>query len=179
MACCIIIKLADEALKFNRFCVAGAHAPCYIICQNASYEGLMHLVTIEKAADYQPDTVKAALVRLLAPLGGMRAFVNPGERVLIKPNLLAGKSPEKAVTTHPEVLRAVIELGRAAGGAPLVGDSPGIGGLRKVAEKAGILAVIEDTGAELVEFTEPVPVAGAGMFKRALSWPAHIWRRTG
>jgi uncharacterized protein (DUF362 family) len=126
----------------------------------------MHLVTIEKAADYQPDAVKAALVRLLEPLGGMRAFVNPGERVLIKPNLLAGKSPEKAVTTHPEVLRAVIELVRKAGGAPLVGDSPGIGGLRKVAEKAGILAVIEDTGAELVEFTEPVPVAGVGMFKR-------------
>ena len=96
----------------------------------------------------------------------MGAFVRPGERVLLKPNMLSAKAPEKAVTTHPEVLRGVIELVKEAGGIPLVGDSPGIGGFRRVAEKSGILRVIEETGAEPVEFAETVEVAGQGVFRR-------------
>ena len=126
----------------------------------------MHLVTIEKAGNYEREGVKAALVRLLAPLGGMSAFVKPGMRVLLKPNMLAAKPPEAAVTTHPEVLRAVIELVQEAGGIPLVGDSPGIGSTRRVAERSGMMAVIRETGARLVEFTASVEVTGSGMFRR-------------
>jgi uncharacterized protein (DUF362 family) len=126
----------------------------------------MHIVSIQKCPDYDPAAVRNAVSTLLEPLGGMAAFVNPGERVLLKPNMLAGKPPEAAVTTHPALLRAVIELVRAAGGTPLVGDSPGVGGVRKVAEKSGMLAVIEDTGAELVPFDDTVEIAGTGTFKR-------------
>ncbi len=64
------------------------------------------------------------------------------------------------------MLRGVIELVKGAGGIPLVGDSPGIGSSRRVAEKSGMLRVIEETGAELAEFTESVEVAGQGAFKR-------------
>ncbi len=49
---------------------------------------------------------------------------------------------------------------------PLVGDSPGFGDIRKVAEKSGLLQVCTDTGAELVEFAEAVEVSGSGLFKR-------------
>ena len=126
----------------------------------------MYLVTIERTENYDPELVRSAVVRLLAPLGGMTAFVRPGERVLLKPNMLSAKLPEQAVTTHPSVLRAVIELVQQAGGTALVGDSPGIGGLRRVAEKSGMLAVIEATGAQLVEFSETVEVAASGSFKR-------------
>lgn len=126
----------------------------------------MHTVTIERAEDYQPNVVRQALLRLLEPLGGMGAFVQPGERVLLKPNMLAAKEPGRAVTTHPELLRAVIGMVQEAGGIPLVGDSPGIGGFRKVAEKSGMLAVVEETGAELAEFAETASVQGSGLFKR-------------
>ena len=126
----------------------------------------MHIVSLQKVETYERTAVMAGLIRLLEPLGGMAAFVRPGERVLLKPNMLYGKAPECAVTTHPEVLRGVILLVRGAGGIPLVGDSPGFGDLRKVAGKSGMLAVIEDTGAELVEFSEAVEVAGSGLFKR-------------
>ena len=61
--------------------------------------------------------------RLLSPLGGMAAFVRPGLSVLIKPNLLGDRTPDRAMTTHPEVVRAAIRLVRAAGGEPMVGDS--------------------------------------------------------
>jgi uncharacterized protein (DUF362 family)/ferredoxin len=126
----------------------------------------MHIVSLAKVPDYGRGKMGAALERLLEPLGGMVAFVRPGERVLLKPNMLYGKAPDCAVTTHPEVLRAAIELVQNAGGVPLVGDSPGFGDLRKVAEKSGLLQVCADTGAELVEFAEAVEVAGTGLFKR-------------
>lgn len=126
----------------------------------------MHIVAIEKVADYAPEAVKAGLRRLLEPLGGMEAFVRPGERVLIKPNMLSAKPPEAAVTTHPALLRVVIELVQAAGGVALVGDSPGFGSLRSVARRSGMLAAVEATGAELVEFAATRAVASSGQFKR-------------
>lgn len=132
----------------------------------------MHLVAIERVNVYERDAIKSGIIRLLAPLGGMGAFVGPGERVLLKPNMLSAKPPEAAVTTHPEVLRAVVELVQEAGGVALVGDSPGIGGIDRVAERSGMLSVINETGAELTEFAESVEVSGAGTFKRfALARP--------
>lgn len=123
-------------------------------------------VAVEKVATYDIDAVKAGLEGLLAHLGGIEAFVKPGERVLIKPNMLSAKLPEAAVTTHPVVLQAVIELVQSTGGVALVGDSPGFGTLRSVAKRSGMLAVVEATGAELVEFAETRAVASHGQFKR-------------
>jgi len=61
---------------------------------------------------------------LLAPLGGMEQFVKKNDKVLLKVNLLSAKGPEKAVTTHPEFVRAVANAVRKAGGEPFIGDSP-------------------------------------------------------
>jgi uncharacterized protein (DUF362 family) len=61
---------------------------------------------------------------VLKPLGGMENFIKKGDKVLLKVNLLLAKGPEKAVTTHPEFVRAVAKAVRAAGGSPLIGDSP-------------------------------------------------------
>lgn len=126
----------------------------------------MHTVSLQKVPDYNRVRIKDGLIRLLEPLGGMGAFVRPGERVLIKPNMLSAKAPEKAVTTHPEALRGVIDLVKEAGGVPLVGDSPGVESCRRVAEKSGILRVVDEAGAELVEFVDSVEVTGQGLFKR-------------
>jgi uncharacterized protein (DUF362 family) len=126
----------------------------------------MNHVVLEKTSEYSHVEVRNAMTRLLAPLGGMAAFVQPGERVLLKPNLLSAKTPDAAVTTNPEVVRAVIEMVREAGAIPFVGDSPGIGNLQRVAEKCGISRVLAETGTELVEFTESVQIAGPGLFKR-------------
>jgi uncharacterized protein (DUF362 family)/NAD-dependent dihydropyrimidine dehydrogenase PreA subunit len=126
----------------------------------------MLTVSLQQASGYDPAVVASSLLALLAPLGGMEAFVRPGERVLLKPNLLSANPPEAAVTTHPEVLRAVILLVKAAGGIPLVGDSPGIGGISRVARETGTLQVVEEMGALLVPFDEAVEVAGSGTFRR-------------
>ncbi len=115
-------------------------------------------VSLQPLADYQPEAVRAALEALLSPLGGMGAYVKPGQRVLIKPNLLAGKPPERAVTTQPEIVRQVILMVQQAGGVVTVGDSPGIGKPEVVARKCGILQVVEESGARFAPFNESVPV---------------------
>jgi uncharacterized protein (DUF362 family)/Pyruvate/2-oxoacid:ferredoxin oxidoreductase delta subunit len=107
---------------------------------------------LARAASYDASEIDAAVRACLEPLGGMTAFVQPGQRVLLKPNLLGRFAPELAVTTHPEVVRSVLRLVREAGGVPLVGDSPGVGDLRSAARGSGILAVIEEEGAELADF---------------------------
>jgi uncharacterized protein (DUF362 family)/NAD-dependent dihydropyrimidine dehydrogenase PreA subunit len=119
-------------------------------------------VVLQAAPGYARPQVEAAIERLLAPLGGMAAFVRPGQKVLLKPNMLAGKEPEKAVTTHPEIVRAVIRLAQQAGGIVAVGDSPGIGSPRQVAARCGILPVIEETGAAFAPFAESVKIRPRG-----------------
>jgi len=49
-----------------------------------------------------------------------------GKKVLIKPNVLRGADPEECITTHPDVLRAVLERVEESGPAAIVvGDNPG------------------------------------------------------
>ena len=108
-------------------------------------------------------------------LGGIAQFVRPGASVLLKPNLLAGRAPEEAVTTHPEIVAAVARAALESGGNVVIGDSPGVGSLRSVAAKSGIAAVAEELGTPLCEFTEAVEVerpAGARFRKLAIARPA-------
>ncbi|MFO7766965.1 MAG: DUF362 domain-containing protein [Pelovirga sp.] len=121
-----------------------------------------HRVSLTALDNYDSAESEAAVRTLLAPLGGIEAFVKPGQKVLIKPNMLAGKEPERAVTTHPQIVRAVIKLSMAAGGIISVGDSPGIGSPLSVARKTGILGVIEETGARFAPFADSVSVHPVG-----------------
>jgi len=113
-------------------------------------------VSIVKCKDYDEERILSALRQAIGLIGGIQAFVSKGSQVLLKPNLLYGKSPEKAVTTHPSVVRGMIQIVREAGGVPVIGDSPSIGGLIRAAEKAGIKAVADETKCPLMEFNKPV-----------------------
>ena len=125
----------------------------------------METVSITTTEGYELSTLREAVIKLLEPLGGISAFVSRGDRVLLKPNLLSAKEPDKAVTTHPAVVRVVAELVRNAGGIVVIGDSPGIGGFLRVAEKSGIYDAARDSGATLVEFKEGIELQGNGTFR--------------
>ncbi|MDD2365582.1 MAG: DUF362 domain-containing protein [Desulfuromonadaceae bacterium] len=125
----------------------------------------MESVSIVRASGYDYDELKKAVCELLEPLGGINAFVSSGEKVLLKPNMLSGKSPEKAVTTHPVLVQIVSELARDAGGRVVIGDSPGIGGFLSVAEKCGFYEAARKSGAALAEFKDGVELKGGGIFK--------------
>jgi uncharacterized protein (DUF362 family) len=51
----------------------------------------------------------------LKPLGGIEAFVNKGDFVVVKPNIGWQRTPEQAANTNPKVVSAVIELCLKAG----------------------------------------------------------------
>ena len=114
----------------------------------------MHIVSIKKCGSYEKEAVQKAVADAVSLLGAVDRFVKRGERVLVKPNLLAARPPEAAVTTHPQVVRAVLALLKDAGAVPVVRDSPGLGSARKAAEKGGILAVCAEMGVELIELKE-------------------------
>lgn len=115
-------------------------------------------VAIVRCPTYDYLQVAAGVREVLEPLGGMRAFVKRGDRVLLKPNLLSGKHPDKCVTTHPALVKAVAQLVQEAGGILAIGDSPAVGGLRRVVAQAGIAEVADEVGCPLVEFREVVEI---------------------
>ena len=47
-------------------------------------------VSLVRCTDYEIDHIRAALDRLLAPLGGLD-WVTPGMKIVIKANLVAGR----------------------------------------------------------------------------------------
>lgn len=68
------------------------------------------LVAVGTGKDYS-----ALVAKTLEKLGGMRAFVKPGDRVVVKPNIGWDRSPEQAANSHPAVVRAIVEHVLAAG----------------------------------------------------------------
>ena len=102
-----------------------------------------NLVSIKTTNYTDPD-----IASLLLPLGGMGRFIEKGDRVLLKMNLLSARGPEEAVTTHPEFVRAVAREVKKAGGLPYIGDSPAgrfsEGILSKAYEKTGISAMAQE-----------------------------------
>ncbi len=116
-------------------------------------------VSLIRCPDYSDDErVYASLKRLLEKLGGIERFVKPREKVLIKPNLLAGDSPERAVTTHPSVVAGVVRLVKEAGGIPRIGDSPCIARFESVVVPTGVEDVARRYGAQLVDLCTPAHV---------------------
>ena len=119
------------------------------------------MVSIIKASYAKPE-----IEALLAPFGGIESFVEKGDRVLLKVNLLSAREPEKAVTTHPEVARAVARAVKEAGGKPYIGDSPAgmFSGraLRKAYQRTGLEELSKeediplnwDTGSKKKEISE-------------------------
>ncbi|MBU3918186.1 DUF362 domain-containing protein [bacterium] len=58
---------------------------------------------------------KAATRAAVDLLGGMKKFVKPGNRVLIKPNMSFPSSPEMGTNTHPEVVYELAAMCKEAG----------------------------------------------------------------
>ena len=119
----------------------------------------MSTVSIVKCSDYEQARVNAAIKNALDHLGGLKRYVQPGDQVLLKFNLLVGAAPEKAITTHPAVVRAMIGQVRAAGGVPLVGGCCGYEGLPNpgryysACRQSGIRQVCDEEEVELVHLS--------------------------
>lgn len=115
----------------------------------------MSIVAISRSADYTEAHVAAAVAEAIGNLlpGGLVQLIKPGQLVALKVNMLMGKTPERAITTHPELVAAVCREIRQCGAQAIIIDSPGgpytPALLRRAYEKCGFAKVARDTGAKL------------------------------
>ncbi|MDN7024601.1 DUF362 domain-containing protein [Methanoculleus sp. FWC-SCC1] len=112
-------------------------------------------VSVVRCGDYRRESVDAAVRQAVDLIGGIGAFVSPGETVLVKPNMLQGAAPGRCVATHPEVVFAVAKLLAAHGCRVVIADSPGAGivysegNLRRAYAACGYAAVADELGVDL------------------------------
>lgn len=112
----------------------------------------MSQVVLIRCESYDSTQVKLAVERGISLLGGPFAFVSPDEKILLKPNWLSADPPEKCVTTHPAVFKAVAEVLQQAGAKLSYGDSPAFQSPDHVAKKTGIAAVAAELNMTLADF---------------------------
>jgi uncharacterized protein (DUF362 family)/NAD-dependent dihydropyrimidine dehydrogenase PreA subunit len=121
--------------------------------------GAKAAVALVACPDYDDARVLEALRRGIGLLGGIGLFARRTEKILLKPNLLTGAVPEKNVTTHPAVLKAMGALCQEAGARVAFGESPGFGGATGAAAKSGLAAAARAIGMEQADFSTAVQVS--------------------
>jgi uncharacterized protein (DUF362 family)/Pyruvate/2-oxoacid:ferredoxin oxidoreductase delta subunit len=116
-------------------------------------------VIIIRCDTYEDAQVLTAVQKGFDMLGGISVFAKPGERIVIKPNILIGTDPDKGVTTHPAVFGAVGKLLKDAGVSVLYGDSPSFGKSEPNLRKSGLKEVGDRLGFILADFDSGRPVS--------------------
>ncbi len=106
--------------------------------------GNMSKVALIRCESYEYEEVKAVVEKGISLLGGASGFVKAGEKILLKPNWLSADPPEKCVTTHPIVFKAVAEIFKEQGVILSYGDSPAFQSPESAGKKTGISEIAED-----------------------------------
>ncbi|MDX9788600.1 MAG: DUF362 domain-containing protein [Desulfobacterales bacterium] len=105
---------------------------------------------IFKKARYDAALTSIVAEMLDALLGNS---LQPGMRVLIKPNLLMASRPERAICAHPLVVRAAADYVLQKGGHCRIGDSPGIGSFEKILKDGEYHQALSDLDVTIAPFT--------------------------
>jgi uncharacterized protein (DUF362 family)/Pyruvate/2-oxoacid:ferredoxin oxidoreductase delta subunit len=113
---------------------------------------------------YEYGTLKPLIFATLDAF--LRDRVRSGVRVIIKPNLLAPARPEKAIVTHPLVIRAVAEYVLRKGATVTVSDSQAMGRFDRVLKESGIRDAMRGLDVEFREFKDSVEVDVGEPFKK-------------
>ncbi|SMG51220.1 Uncharacterized conserved protein, DUF362 family [Dethiosulfovibrio salsuginis] len=116
----------------------------------------MPTVSMRKCTSY--DKAGQAVIAAVKDLGGMERFISPGDSVLIKPNMLGAYNPDRHVTTHPSVVKAVAEMVLDCRGKPIIGDSPGLDPFPLVSRKTGIGEVGKALGVPVLPLIDSIPI---------------------
>lgn len=102
------------------------------------------------------EQIEVAVFKALELINAEKLLNKKDMDILIKPNILMGKPPERAVTTHPEIVRAVIKWLKIQGQNNItVGESSGTsnpGATKEAFEKSGIKVVCEEENADYTPF---------------------------
>jgi len=67
-------------------------------------------VSLVECREYDYSLVKERILESFDNLGGIEKYINKGDKVLLKLNLLMKKRPEEAATTHPIFTKALAQV---------------------------------------------------------------------
>ncbi|MFZ2632686.1 MAG: DUF362 domain-containing protein [Desulfosalsimonadaceae bacterium] len=102
----------------------------------------MPVVSLLRCDTYDNADLKERICRSLDLIGfDPKRFRNA--RVAVKPNLLMPAREEKAIITHAEFFRTVVQVVRENGGTPVLVESPAVHALERTIRKTGYAEVVE------------------------------------
>lgn len=87
------------------------------------YKDKIKKVSCALCHGYDSKEVHNAIIRAVSLLGAAD-IISPEGEVLIKPNLCLLEKPEKAITTHPQIVRQTAEWASSYNKNIVIGDSP-------------------------------------------------------
>lgn len=105
---------------------------------------------VEAVGQTEGYQVKDLVRKTFEAAGGISRFVPNASVVAVKPNLSWARAPQFAATTHPEVLKAVVELCQEAGAKEVRIVDHTIHDARQCFALSGAGMVAKETGADLV-----------------------------
>lgn len=106
-------------------------------------------VAVVKCKSYDEEEIGNSIKRIFAILD-----FNEKGKFLVKPNMLSARKPEEGVTTHPAIIKKIIE--NLKGEEITIGDSPANANkpIEKYWQECGYKEISDLTGAKLVKFSK-------------------------
>ena len=117
-------------------------------------------VAIVYCRNYE-DNVDEKVAKAVELIGGVESIVNKEENILVKPNVLVGVEPDKAVTTHPSMMAGMFKLLINEGYNNITyGDGPGSRNIsiEKAMENACLAQTAKEYDIPLGDFSSSVNV---------------------
>ena len=129
------VAAAGLALRFGPRAFSG---------QAASLGPLPQLAMVEGES---PAAITREAVSLI---GGMKAFVGKGDKVVIKPNIGWDRTPEMAACTNPEVVKTIVELVLDAGAKKAIVIDNTTNQAKRCYVRSGIQEAVKQAGGDIL-----------------------------
>ncbi len=121
-------------------------------------------ISFLKCNSYSSQRLSQKVRELLEPFESELGKIIRGDKVLLKPNLLSAHKPADAVTTHPEILKAVVRVFLDLGAKVLIGDSPspGVRKMEELFDITGLSEIRKEFNVNLISFDK------AGWYEKSI-----------
>jgi uncharacterized protein (DUF362 family) len=83
-------------------------------------------------------------------LGGMQAFVKPGQKVIIKPNISFDSGAERAANTNPDLVGEIVRQAKAAGASEVAVFDHTLNEWKSSYKNSGIADAVEKAGGKML-----------------------------
>lgn len=110
----------------------------------------MAVISLQKCVQYDNKILKEKILTGLTQIGFDPTELK-NKRVCLKPNLLMPLTPDRAVTTHPEIFRAVAQIVRDYTTDIVLIESPNFFALKPTIKKAGLAEIVGDMEIEIAD----------------------------